>query len=94
MLLTLARDFSSRMGVQELLVSLNYVYNESDSDNAGTRDLSHVASLQMRFDMGRWGIRSEVSAGLGYDAQSDSAGVAPMPFYHINQNFQFVARYS
>jgi phosphate-selective porin OprO/OprP len=94
MLLTLAHDFSSRFDVPEFLVSLNYVYNESDRDNVGTRDLAHVASLHVEFDTGRWGIRSDVSAGLGYDSQSDLAGLTLMPFYHITESFQLVARYS
>jgi phosphate-selective porin OprO/OprP len=93
-LVTLAHDFSKSFDVPEFLLSLNYVYNKSDPDNIATRDLSHVISLHVRFDSGAWGLRSELTGGVGYRSQSDLIGFALMPFYNLTQNVQLVGRYT
>jgi len=93
-LLTLAHDFSKHLAVRESLLTLNYVYNEQHEDNVSTRDLSHVVSLHFRFDTGRWGIRSDLSGGIGYGTQSNLIGLALVPFYHLSERFQIVGRYT
>ncbi|MBW2272862.1 MAG: hypothetical protein JRG96_06300 [Deltaproteobacteria bacterium] len=93
-LLTLARDFSKQLGAAEALLTLNYVYNQADKDNIATRDLSHVGSLHFRFDTGTFGFRSDLSGGIGYGSQSDLIGLALVPFYHFNEYFQLVGRYT
>jgi phosphate-selective porin OprO/OprP len=94
LLLTLAHDFSKRLGVRESLLTLNYVYNRADAKNVSTRDLAHVVSLHFRFDTGTWGFRSDLSGGIGYGTQSDLIGLTLMPFYHLGRHFQIVARYT
>jgi phosphate-selective porin OprO/OprP len=93
-LVTLAHDFSKQLGVREFVLSLDYVYNKSDDQNTGTRELSHVVSVHLRFDTERWGLRSDFSGGVGYHAQSDLIGLALMPFYHITDDIQLVGRYT
>ncbi len=94
LLFTLAHDFSTRLQVPEALLTLDYVYNQADEDNVSTRDLAHVVSLHFRYDTGAWGLRSDLSGGIGYGTQSDLIGLTLMPFYHINSYFQIVARYT
>jgi len=94
LLVTLARDLSKRLQVPEALLTLNYVYNRADDGNVSTRDLSHVVSLHFRYDTGSWGVRSDLTGGIGYGAQSDLIGLVLMPFYHLNDYFEIVARYT
>jgi phosphate-selective porin OprO/OprP len=93
-LLTLAHDFSGRLGVPECALTLDYVYNQPDPDNVSTRDLEHVASLHLRFDSGSWGLRSDLSGGIGYGDQSDLVGLALVPFAHLTETVQLVGRYT
>jgi phosphate-selective porin OprO/OprP len=94
LLLTLANDLSERLGVRESLLTLNYVYNRSDEDNVSTRDLAHVVSLHFRFDTGTWGVRSDLTGGIGYGTQSDLIGLTLMPFCQFSKHFQLVTRYT
>jgi phosphate-selective porin OprO/OprP len=87
-------DLSTRMQVPEFLLSVDYVYNEEDEDNVATRDLSHVLSLRARFDTGTWGVRADLSGGLGYGSQHDLLGLALVPFYNVSRTVQLVARYT
>ena len=66
-LVTLARDLSRLLQVPEALLRLDYVYNRADAKNVGTRDLAHVVSLNLRFDAGAWGFRTDLSGGIGYE---------------------------
>ncbi|MBW2295125.1 MAG: hypothetical protein JRG94_22875 [Deltaproteobacteria bacterium] len=93
-LVTLAHDFSKQLEVPEFLLSLNYVFNESDEQNIATRELSHVVSLHLRFDTGVWGLRSDLSGGVGYHSQSDLIGLVLTPFYHVTKDVQIVGRYT
>jgi phosphate-selective porin OprO/OprP len=93
-LATISHDFSERLRVSEALLTLDYVYNRADEKNVSTRDLAHVVSLHFRFDTGRWGIRSDLTGGIGYGTQSDLMGLVAMPFYNFNDFFQIVARYT
>ena len=91
---TVGYDFGKQLDVKQALLSANYVYNEPDEDNTFTRDLQHVGSVNFAFDAGRWGFRSDVSAGAGYLGQSDLWGAMLMPFYNITDHLQVVARYT
>jgi phosphate-selective porin OprO/OprP len=93
-LYSVAYDFSESVGVEEFEVALDYVYNDRDQDNIATRALSHVLSLRARFDTGTWGIRSDLSGGLGYGSQEDLFGLVVVPFYHLTRHFQVVGRYT
>ncbi|MBW2288834.1 MAG: hypothetical protein JRG80_07480 [Deltaproteobacteria bacterium] len=94
LLFTLGHDFSTRLRIPEALLTLNYVYNRADDDNVSTRDLAHVVSLHFRYDTGSWGVRSDLTGGIGYGKQSDLIGLVVMPFYHFNDYLQIVARYT
>jgi phosphate-selective porin OprO/OprP len=93
-LVSLGQDFSSQLDIPEFLVTVDYVYNESDEQNIATRDLAHVMSLNLRVDTGKWGVRSDLSGGIGYHSQSDLIGFAIMPFYHLCESIQLVTRYT
>jgi phosphate-selective porin OprO/OprP len=75
------------------LLTLDYVYNQPHELN-GTRPFEQVTSLNHRYENAHWGLRSEISAGQGYDEQSDVSGLVFMPFYNINESLQLVTRYT
>ena len=90
----LGYDFAKRLGVREALLSGNYVYQRPDADNSFTRQLEHTASLNFKFDAGKWGLRTDVSAATGYLGQSDLWGLMGMPFVNLTDKFQVVGRYT
>ena len=87
-------DFGKRLGVREALLSGNYVYQAPDRDNTFTRQLRHVASVNFRFDAGRWGVRADASTASGYLGQGDLWGVMAMPFVSATSKLQFVGRFT
>jgi phosphate-selective porin OprO/OprP len=87
-------DFAKALGVREALLVGNYVYQEPDSRNTFTRPLEHIGSVNFKMDAGRWGVRSDVSAGTGFLGQSDLWGVMAMPFINITNKLQGVGRYT
>jgi phosphate-selective porin OprO/OprP len=94
LLFTLAHDFSERLHAREALLSFDYVYNEADVKNVSTRPLGHVWSLNLRYDAGSWGLRSDLSGGLGYGTQPDLIGFVVTPFYRFLDCFELVGRYT
>jgi phosphate-selective porin OprO/OprP len=92
-LLSLGGNFAGDLGLDRAVVRVDYVYNREHED-ADTRDFSQVLSLVTRWEEGRWGLWTDVSAGKGYAGQSDLWGVALMPFYDITSHFQLVLRYT
>ena len=93
-LLSLGYDFSEALGVEDALLRGNYVYQDPDSNNTFTRQLQHVASVNFRFEVDRWGFRADFSSGSGYMAQSDLWGVMTMPFFNLTSRFQVVGRHT
>jgi phosphate-selective porin OprO/OprP len=70
------------------------VYNHPDEGNVSTRDLEHVASLQLHYDSPRVGLRADLSGGIGYLGQPDLVGLALMPFVHLGETVMLVGRYT
>jgi phosphate-selective porin OprO and OprP len=93
-LVVLGYDFAQSLGVKEAVLSGNYVYQSPDRDNTFTRPLRHVASVNVRIEEPRWGVRADVSAGAGYFDQSDLVALMAMPFVNVTEKVQFVARYT
>lgn len=93
-LASVGHDFAEALGAKQALLRLDYVYNEPDANNTFTRSLQHVASLNFSYNTGKWGVRTDVSAGEGFLGQSDLWGAMVMPFYNITDKFQAVARYT
>ena len=92
--LSLGYDLSEALGVEDALLSGNYVYQDPDSLNTFTRELQHVASVNFRFEVDRWGFRSDFSSGFGYLGQSDLWSVITMPFFNLTPRFQIVGRHT
>ena len=98
-LVSLSYDIPGCSERAECWVKLDYVYNEPDADNVGTRDLRHVGSFQFRYDAarygaGRFGVRADLSGGIGYFDQPDLAGLALVPYFHLTPTVMLVARYT
>jgi phosphate-selective porin OprO and OprP len=87
-------DFASALGVEEALLTANYVYQDPDPDNTFTRELQHIGSINFRFEDERWGAFADLSAASGYLGQSDLSAVQLMPFINVTDKFQVVARYT
>ena len=90
----LGYDFASWLGVDEALLTGNYVYQSADKDNSFTRPLDHIASINFRFEDGAWGARGDLSVASGYLGQSGMRGLQAMPFLNITETFQGVMRYT
>jgi len=90
----LGYDFAKSFGVNQALLTGSYVYQNTDTRNTFTQQLEHIASVTFRFDAGRWGVRTDVSTGLGYLGQSNLWGVMAMPFANLTDKLQFVGRYT
>ena len=93
-LLSLGYDFSEALGVEDARLRGDYVYQDPDSNNTFTRQLQHVASVNFRFEVDRWGFRADFSRGSGYMAQSDLWGVMTMPFFNLTSRLQVVGRHT
>jgi phosphate-selective porin OprO/OprP len=70
------------------------VYQNPDPDNTFTKPFQHVVSLNFKYETGRWGFRSDLSAAAGYDNQSNLLGVTAMPFINVTEKLQVVGRYT
>jgi phosphate-selective porin OprO/OprP len=90
----LGYDFGRALGVKEALVSGSYVYVDPDRDNTFTRRLEQVASVTLKLETVRWGVRGDASIAEGNSSQSDLWGVMAMPFVNLTDRLQFVARYT
>jgi phosphate-selective porin OprO/OprP len=90
----LGYDFGERVGLKEALVTGNYVHQSPDTDNTFTRQLEHVVSLNLKLESDKWGMRGDLSTGVGYFTQSDLWGVMVMPYYNITDKLQAITRYT
>lgn len=93
-LAVLGYDFAEALGVEEALLSGNYVYQPADPDNTFTRRLGHVASMHFSLEAGRWGVRADVTGASGYLGQPDLRGVMAMPYVNATRALQLVGRYT
>ena len=91
---SLGYDFAESLGVNEALLTGNYVYQHPDARNSFTQRLEHIASANFKLDAGGWGVRADLSTAAGYLGQSDLWGVTAMPFVNVTDKLQFVARYT
>ncbi|MDA1185975.1 MAG: hypothetical protein O2930_15200 [Acidobacteria bacterium] len=80
--------------MNQALLTGNYVYQYPDARNTFTQQLEHVVSIDFDLDAGRWGLRTDVSTGVGYLGQSDLWGVMAMPCANVTRKLQFVGRYT
>jgi phosphate-selective porin OprO/OprP len=90
---SLGYDFAKSMDAREALASVNYVYQNPDPDNTFSRPFQHIISVNLRLEKTRWGLRTDLTAGSGYYAQSNVWGVMVMPFINVTPKLQAVGRY-
>jgi phosphate-selective porin OprO/OprP len=90
----LGYDFGPALGLEEALVTGNYLYQQEDRANTFTRQLEHILSVHVRLEDEKWGTRADVSTATGYLGQSDLWSVMAMPFYNVTPAFQLVGRYT
>lgn len=93
-LATIGYDFAEVIKAKKAVLTFNYVYQEEDENNTFTRPFGDVGSLNFSFDTGKWGFRTDLAGGLGYQGQSDLWGFMLMPYYNLTPKFQAVARYT
>jgi phosphate-selective porin OprO/OprP len=87
-------DFAESIGVDEALLTGNYVYQHPDRRNTFTRQLEHIASVNFRFEDEPWGVRADFSAATGYLGQTDLVGLMVMPFVSVTDKLELVGRYT
>lgn len=94
-LASLGYDFADTFGLDKAVIRLDYVNNNPTGDgDLGTRNLYQVGSLNGDFELGDWGLRTDIAAGEGYGSQSDLFAVAIMPYYNLSDQWQLVASYN
>jgi len=93
-LLSVGYDFSEALGVEDAFLRGDYVYQDPDSNNTFTRQLLHIASVNFRFEVDRWGFRADFTSASGYLGQSDLWGVMTMPFVNLTSRLQVVGRHT
>ncbi len=94
MLAVVGYDFAKPLSVKEAVLTGNYVYQSPDLNNTFTRQLRQVASVHLKLEDGKWGLRTDLDAAQGYLGQSDLWGAMAMPFYNITDKLQGVLRYT
>ncbi len=87
-------SFAKALGVDKALLRADYVYNQPDLSNDGTRFLENIESLTFELQAGKWGVGTNVAAGQGFGGQSDLWGFVVMPSYNITKELQAVVRYT
>jgi phosphate-selective porin OprO/OprP len=87
-------NFAEGLGVDDALLTANYVYQDPHSNNTFTRRLQHVMSGNFKLAAEKWGVRADVTSAYGYMGQSDLWGVMTMPFVNITPKFQIVGRHT
>tara|TARA_R110000850_G_scaffold19988_16_gene59849 strand:- start:1842 stop:3011 length:1170 start_codon:yes stop_codon:yes gene_type:complete len=93
-LFSLGNDFTSSTGLDHASMRLDYVYQNPDVNNNGTRPFEHVVSLNGKFENGQSGIWTDLAFGDGYFGQSNVFGLQLMPFYNLTDQLQLVASYN
>ena len=93
-LVSLGYDFGNKLGVNEAVLTANFIYQSPDDDNTFTRQLQRMTSVNFSLDTDRWGLREDLSVASGYLGQSNLWGVMTMPYVNITPKFQFVARHT
>lgn len=92
-LVSLEHDFAAAWGQEQALLRVDYVHNDEDA-SANTRPFTDVLSLVGHWQQGRWDVNAELAGGIGFDGQSDVAGLVVMPMYDITPRWQVVGRYT
>jgi phosphate-selective porin OprO/OprP len=87
-------DFAEALGLDEALLTGNYVYQHPDTDNTFTQRFEQIGSVHFRLETQGWGVRSDVSTATGYLGQSDVWAVMAMPFVNLTGKLQLVGRYT
>jgi phosphate-selective porin OprO/OprP len=87
-------NFAESVGMDEALVSANYVYQDPHVNNTFTRRLQHVVSGNLKLAAKKWGLRADLTTASGSHGQSDLWGVMTMPFVNITPKFQIVGRHT
>ena len=87
-------DFAKDLGVKQALLRADVVYNDPDTNSNQTKKFSWIESLNFQLDAGRWGLRTDLTAGNGSLGQSDVWGAVVMPWFNITDRLQIVGRYT
>lgn len=87
-------DFGKALGVKKALLRADYVYNQPNIDSNATRPFEQIGSLNFQLDAGKWGVSTDLAAGVGFGKQSNVFGTVFMPWFNITDRLQIVARYT
>jgi len=93
-LLSIGYNFAEAWNLDKALFRLDYVYNEENANNSGTRNLSQVVAFNTQLEKWKWGLRADIAGGEGYGSQSDIFAIAIMPYYDFTDKIQGVMSYN
>lgn len=91
-LVSIGYDLAESLGVDEALLRGNYIYQDPNLGNTFTRQLEHVASLNLKLEAGSWGLRTDLSNGQGYLGRADVWGTTIMPYVSVTPKLQLLTR--
>lgn len=93
-LVSLGYNFADAWDMDKALLRLDYVYNDQNANNSGTRNLAQVLSFNGQFEKGKWGLLTDIAGGEGYGSQSNLFAIAIMPYYDFTDKLQGVMSYN
>lgn len=94
-LFSLGYDFADSLGVDKAILRGDYVHNDiSGGGILNTRSLSDVGSINFTYEIGQFGLATDVAAAQGFGNQSDLFTVAVMPYYNLSDEWQLVGSYN
>ena len=91
-LVSIGYDLAESLGVDEALLRGNYIYQDPNLGNTFTRQLEHVASLNLKLEAGSWGLRTDLSNGQGYLGRANVWGTTIMPYVSVTPKLQLLTR--
>lgn len=91
-LVSIGYDLAESLGVDEALLRGNYIHQDPNLGNTFTRQLEHVASLNLKLEAGSWGLRTDLSTGQGYLGRADVWGTTIMPYVSVTPKLQLLTR--
>ncbi|MEH6549455.1 MAG: porin [Pseudomonadales bacterium] len=92
-LLSAQRSFQNRNPNIKTSLRLDYIYNNEDQ-NSDTAKFGQILTLAGKHEHENWGVWTDLSAGKGFDGQSDLWGLSAMPFYNTSPRTQLLARFT
>ncbi|QOL25341.1 hypothetical protein LP316_13720 [Thalassotalea sp. LPB0316] len=92
-LFSIGRTYDANQYWDNALFSIDVLVNDKNPFE-GNDAFSQVTSFSTKFERDSWGIWTDIGFGKGHKEQSDIWGYELMPYYTLNDKFQYVMRFT